>query len=135
MYSPNKPSMYSPSTKGIRLYLMGLINFCITHGQDNKIWLEKNKGLKKDYRVSVIIDSSISCFIDYMRPYSIKTVIAVLRILSLVEIPYFDLIIATSKKPIVLRCGNDATNTLNMESNLWNIVLQQLTNNEDIAIY
>ena len=41
IFSPNKPSMYSPSTKGTRLYLMGLINFCITHGQDNKIWLEK----------------------------------------------------------------------------------------------
>lgn len=110
---------------------MGLINFCITHGQDNKIWLEKNKGLKKDYRVSVIINSSISCFNDYMRPHSIKTVLAVLRMLSLVEIPYFDLIIATSKKPIVLCCGNDTTNTLNMKSNLWIIVLQQLTNNED----
>ena len=66
IFSPNKPSMYSPSTKGTRLYLMGLINFCITHGQDNKIWLEKNKGLKKDYRVSVIIDSSISCFNEFI---------------------------------------------------------------------
>lgn len=128
---PNKLSMYSPSSKGTSLYLMGLINFCITHGQDKKIWLEKNKGLKKDYRVRVIIDSTISCFNDYMRPHSIKTVLAVLRMLSLVEIPYFDLIIATSKKPIVLCCGNDTTITLNMKSNLWNIVLQQLTNNID----
>ena len=62
IFTPNKPSMFSPSSKGTRLYLMGLINFCITHGQDNKIWLEKNKGLKKDYRATVIIDSSISCF-------------------------------------------------------------------------
>jgi hypothetical protein len=129
IFSPNKPSMYSPSTKGTRLYLMGLINFCITHGQDNKIWLEKNKGLKKDYRVTVIIDSSISCFNDYMRPHSIKTVLAVLRMLSLVEIPYFDLIIATPTKPIVLSTGNDTTNSLNFKSNLWNIVLEQLTYN------
>jgi len=48
VFPPNKPSIYSPSTKGTRLYLMGLINFCITHGQDKKIWLEKNKGLKKE---------------------------------------------------------------------------------------
>ena len=130
IFSPNKPSMYSPSTKGTRLYLMGLINFCITHGQDNKIWLEKNKGLKKDYRVSVIIDSSISCFNEFMRPHSIKTVLAVLRMLSLVEIPFFDLIIATSSKPIVLSTGNDTTNSLNSKSNLWNIVLEQLTYNE-----
>lgn len=44
--------------------------------------------------------------------------------LLLVEILYFDLIIATSKKPIILCYGN-------MKSNLWNIDLQQLTNNED----
>ena len=129
IFSPNKPSMYSPSTKGTRLYLMGLINFCITHGQDNKIWLEKNKGFKKDYRVTVIIDSSISCFNEYMRPHSIKTVLAVLRMLSLVEIPYFDLIIATPTKPIVLSTGNDTTNSLNFKSNLWNIILEQLTYN------
>ena len=131
IFSPNKPSMYSPSTKGTRLYLMGLINFCITHGQDNKIWLEKNKGLKKDYRVSVIIDSSISCFNNYMRPHSIKTVLSVMRMLSLVEIPFFDLIIATPTKPIVLSCGNDTTNILNIKSNLWNILLEQLTHNEE----
>ena len=129
VFTPNKPSMYSPSTKGTRLYLMGLINFCITHGQDNKIWLEKNKGFKKDYRVSVIIDSSISCFNDYMRPHSIKTVLSVMRMLSLAEIPFFDLIIATPTKPIVLSCGNDTTNSLNIKSNLWNILLEQLTYN------
>lgn len=38
IFPPNKPSIYSPSAKGTRLYLMGLINFCITRGQDNKIW-------------------------------------------------------------------------------------------------
>ena len=131
IFPPNKPSMYSPSTKGTRLYLMGLINFCITHGQDNKIWLEKNKGFKRDFRVSVIIDSSISCFNEQMRPHSIKTVLAVLRMLSLVEIPYFDLIIATNKEPIVLSCGNDTTNCLNSKSNLWNLILEQLTYNKE----
>ena len=131
IFAPNKPTMYSPSVKGTRLYLMGLINFCITHGQDNKIWLEKNKGLKKDYRVSVIIDSSISCFNEYMRPHSIKTVLAVLRMLSLAEIPYFDLIISTPTKPVVLCSGNDTTISLNLKSNLWNIILEQLTYNQE----
>ena len=131
VFPPNKPSLYSPSTKGSKLYLMGLINFCITHGQDNKIWLEKNRGLKKDYRVSVIIDSSISCFNDFMKPHSIKTVLAVLRMLSLVEIPFFDLIIAASNKPMVLTCGYDTISSLNPKSNLWNLVLEQLTHNEN----
>ena len=55
---PNKPSMYIPSIKGNRLYIIGLINFVLTNGKDNKIWLEKKGGLKRDYRISIIIDSS-----------------------------------------------------------------------------
>jgi hypothetical protein len=51
--------------------------------------------------------------------------------LSLVEIPFFDLIIATPTKPIVLSCGNDTANSLNSSSNLWNILLEQLTYNEE----
>ena len=62
IFPPNKPSMYAPSVKGTRLYLEGLVKFIITGGQDNKIWLEKKAGLKRDYRISVIIDASKSCF-------------------------------------------------------------------------
>ena len=66
-----------------------------------------------------------------MRPHSIKTVLSIMRMMSLVEIPYFDLIIATPTKPIILSCGNDTTNILNNKSNLWNILLEQLTYNEE----
>ena len=41
LFPPNKPFIYVPSVKGNRLYILGLINFCLTHGQENKIWLEK----------------------------------------------------------------------------------------------
>ena len=57
VFPPNKPSMYIPSIKGNRLNIIGLINFVLTNGQDNKIWLEKKGGLKRDYRISIIIDS------------------------------------------------------------------------------
>lgn len=43
IFPPNKPSMYAPSIKGTRLYLVGLVKFIITAGQDNKIWLEKKE--------------------------------------------------------------------------------------------
>ena len=131
IFPPNKPTMHSPSAKGTHLYMLGLRNFYLTHGQNNKIWLSKNKDYIKDYRVTVIIDSSISCFNDYMRPHSIKTVLAVLKMLSLAEIPYLDIIISTPSKPIVLSLGNDSIISLNYKSNLWNIILGQLTYNEE----
>lgn len=64
-----------------------------------------------------------------MRSHSFITVLAFLRMLSLVEIPFFDLIIATPTKSIVLSSGNDTTNSLNLKSNLWSIILEQLTYN------
>ena len=64
-----------------------------------------------------------------MRSHSFITVLAFLRMLSLVEIPFFDLIIATPTKSIVLSSGNDTTNSLNFKSNLWSIILEQLTYN------
>lgn len=64
IFPPNKPSMYAPSRKGTRLYIMGLVNFVLTKGQDNKIRLDKIAGLFKDYRITVIIDNSSSFFND-----------------------------------------------------------------------
>ena len=64
--------MYTPSVKGTRLYLVGLVKYMITGGQENKIWLEKKACLKRDYRISIIIDSSISCFNNINTIHSIQ---------------------------------------------------------------
>ena len=127
IFPPNKPSMYAPSIKGTRLYLVGLVKFIITGGQDNKIWLEKKAGLKRDYRISVIIDSSKSCFNNINSFHSYKTIFSFLKCLSLIDIPYFDLIIATNKEPIILCLGNDTINSLNDKSKLWQALASQLS--------
>ena len=119
IFPPNKPSMYAPSLKGTRLYLVGLVKYMITGGQENKIWLEKKACLKRNYRISVIIDSSKSCFNNINYGHTYKTIFTFLKILSLIEIPFFDLIIATDKEPIILCSGNDTMNSLNNNSILW----------------
>ena len=129
IFPPNKPSMYAPSVKGTRLYLVGLVKFIITAGQENKIWLEKKAGLKRDYRVSVIIDSSKSCFNNINSFHSFKTIFSFLKCLSLIDIPYFDLIIATDKKPINLCLGYDTTYSLNNKSKIWQALASQLFEN------
>jgi len=129
IFPPNKPSMYAPSVKGTRLYLVGLVKFIITGGQDNKIWLEKKAGLKRDYRISVIIDSSKSCFNNINSLHSFRTIFSFLKCLSLIEIPFFDLIIATDKEPINLCLGYDTTNALNNKSKIWQALVAQLCEN------
>ena len=84
---PNKPSMYAPSRKGTRLYIMGLVNFFLTKGKDNKIWLDKIAGLIKDYLITVIIDNPSSCFNDLMRSHSFQTVFSFLQFFHLSQYP------------------------------------------------
>ena len=126
IFPPNKPSMYAPSRKGTRLYIMGLVNFVLTKGQDNKIWLDRIAGLVKDYRITIIIDNSISCFNDLMNPHSLQTVISFLQIFSSVSIPFFDIIIATKEKPIILLSGQDSFNSLTSKSPVWPALIEIL---------
>ena len=37
IFPPNKPTHYAPSAKGSKLNISGLLNFFMTHGQENKI--------------------------------------------------------------------------------------------------
>ncbi|KAK8886006.1 hypothetical protein M9Y10_041465 [Tritrichomonas musculus] len=120
IFSPNKPSQMAPSIKGTKLYIQGLIKFCLTDGQENKIWLEKIAGLKRNYRVSVVIDASNSCFNELMYPHSLQTVITFLRTLATIEIPYFDLIVATAEGPEIIAVNQNTQTCLDPHgSDLW----------------
>ena len=130
IFPPNKPTTFSPSIKGSRLYILGIINFVLSQGQNNNIWLEKNSGLKRDYRISLIIDSSKSCFNELMSSHSIQTIIILLKLLINLEIPFFDLIIATKNKPIVLCLGQDIKYLFHSLNTLWTPLLIALTHNK-----
>jgi hypothetical protein len=47
IFAPNKASQMAPSKKGTKLYMPNLIKFCMTDGNENKIWLDKTTRLKK----------------------------------------------------------------------------------------
>ena len=131
IFPPNKPTTFSPSIKGSRLYILGIINFVLSQGQNNNIWLEKNSGLKRDYRITLIIDSSKSCFNEIMSSHSIQTIIILLKLFINLEIPFFDLIIATKNKPIVLCLAQDIKYLFYSLNTLWTPLLIALTHNKN----
>ena len=131
IFVPNQPTLYAPSHKGNRLYLLGLINFCLTNGQDNNIWLEKKVGLRRNYRISVIIDSSISCIYGLMGIHSLNIIFNFLKMIYSLQIPYFDLIIATKKNPIVLCSSQESTNCLSISSPIYSALLSILSKSEN----
>ena len=126
MFPPNKPTLYAPSNKGTKLNFSGLLNFFITNGQDDKIWLEKKDRLKKDYRVSIVIDSSMSCFNKDSFYYSSSVIKSLFNIIYSSKIPFFDLIIATNKEPLVICTGQDS-NILNNKSFIWSLIISQIS--------
>lgn len=126
IFAPNKPSQMAPSTKGSRLFLPGLIKFCITDGQENKIWLEKIAGLKRDYRVSIIIDVSSSCFNPFISSHSIQTVVSLISVFAKIEVPFFDLILATESSPIVLAINQNSQRILDPSSDIWNSIFSNI---------
>jgi PAX-interacting protein 1 len=106
----------TPYTKGNRIYMPGLIKFWLTDEQENKIWLEKIAGLKRDYRVSIVINTSYSCFNELLLSHSVQTIIMLLQILSQIKIPYFDLVLSTSSSPIVLSINQNTQRALDPNS-------------------
>jgi hypothetical protein len=131
IFIPNKPSQMAPSTKGPMLYMPGLIRFCLTDGQENKIWLEKIAGLKRNYRVTIIIDSSYSCFSDQMFAHSVQTLFGLLRVLSQIDIPYFDFIVATAGAPKILAINQSTQRAIDFQTfELLGSLLSTLMENE-----
>jgi hypothetical protein len=102
IFLPNKSSQLAPSTKGPMLYMPGVIKFCLTDGQENKIWLAKIARLKRNYRVTIVVDSSYSCSSRLMYTHAIQTLFELLRVLSQIDISYFNLILTTPGDPKIL---------------------------------
>ena len=125
MFPPNKPTLYAPSNKGTKLNFSGLLNFFITNGQDDKIWLEKKDRLKKDYRVSIIIDSSRSCFNKDSFHHSFSVIKSLFNIIYYSKIPFFDLVIATNREPLIICSGQDS-NILNNKSFIWPSIISEI---------
>ena len=93
--------------------------------------VRKKAGLRKDYQISVIIDSSISCMYGLMGIHSLNIIFNFLKIIYSIQIPYFDLIIATKKNPIVLSSDQDSSNCLSISSPIYSALLSILSKSED----
>jgi hypothetical protein len=116
-FVPNNPSRYAPATSGPTLFIEGLMRFMITQGQEKKIFLAKIAGKKRDYRVSVIVDGSFSLFGTPLGgAHALQTLMLFLRTLSQVDIPSFDLIVATAGHPQVITLNSSTQSALNFET-------------------
>lgn len=128
-----KPIQYyakDHTNTGIELDLYALILNSFNPIPNPKVFLEETTTLIRDYSVTVVIDTSYSCFNSLSSSHSLQTIVSILSSLSFIDIPCFDLIIATKANPIVLCSHVKTLDALNEKSPLWGnlfAILQNVT--------
>ena len=102
IFIPNMPTQTVLTDVGSNLDVIELIKFFLNPTPNPKIYRELGDGLVKNYGVTVVIDSSISCFGGASLIHSLQTIKMLLSSLSTIELPCFDLIIATESNPVII---------------------------------
>ena len=123
IFKPNKASQKVLSTTGTELDITALILNLINPVPEPMIYLEEKGGFIRNYSVTVIIDLSKSCFNKLSFDHSIETIRILLSSLAAIDLPSFDLIIATENNPYILCSDIGTSRALNKNSELWKSLL------------
>lgn len=119
IFKPNKASLSVLSDSGTDFDITALLLYLINPVPNPMIYLEEKGGLLRNYGVSIIIDSSQSCFNPFSSTHSYQTIKTLLTALGSIGLPYIDVIIATNQSPIVLCSQMSSTRLLNEKSPFW----------------
>ncbi|KAK8898415.1 hypothetical protein M9Y10_000702 [Tritrichomonas musculus] len=128
IFKPNKASQTVLSSTGVDFDITALILNLINPVPDPLIYLEEKGGLIRNYGVSIIIDSSKSCFNQLFSSHSYQTIKILLTALASIDIPCIDIIIATDEAPIILASEISSVRLLNDKSPFWPSLFDTLAN-------
>lgn len=128
IFKPNKASQTVLSTTGTDFDITALVLNLINPVPDPMIYLEEKGGFIRNYGISIVIDASYSCFNEISGPHSFQTIREILSSLSFIDLPCFDLIIATNKNPIVICSEVGTYHALHYKSSLWGSLFSVLQN-------
>ncbi|KAK8850292.1 hypothetical protein M9Y10_018421 [Tritrichomonas musculus] len=119
IFQPNKASEVVLSDTGTDMDITALIFNLINPVPDPLIYLEEKGGMIRYYGISIIIDSSKSCFNSFASFHSYQTIKVLFSALSCIDIPCVDVIIATNSAPIVLSSETPSLKLFNDKSQFW----------------
>ena len=136
IFNPNKASQTILSSTGSNIDITALVLNSLDPHPDPLIFLEEKGGLMKNYSVSIVIDSSYSCFNDLTGAHSFQTIKTILSSLAIIDLPCFDLIVTGDPNPIVICSEVGTLNALKSKSPFWQsllAVLQRPNKNVDLG--
>ena len=110
------------SSSGLEIDINVFLLFLINPLSELIIFLEEKGGLTRNYSVSVVIDTFISCLNELSLPHTIETLKVLLNGLYILDLQNFDLIVKKKKNPIVLCYDVKSSNALNKKEKLWKLL-------------
>ena len=128
IYKPNKASQYVLSSTGTDFEITALILNLINPVPEPLIYLEEKGGLMRNYRVTIILDTSISCLSSLSFLHTFQTLNYLLCSCSCLDLPCFDFILARDNNPIPLCSEIGTLNALNEKSDFWCALFTLLNN-------
>ena len=128
LFKPNFATKKVLSTQGSEFDITALILNLINPMPNPKIYLERKIMDKRKYGITIVIDSSYSCFNIFNFNHSFLTIRALLSSLLVYELPILDVIISGEKDPYILVSNTITTQALGKKSTLIESLLAILQN-------
>ena len=126
IFKPNLPTQAILVEEGTHLDITELIKYSINKVPNPKLYREIRDGFVKNYGISIVIDTSISCLNDLCIIHTFQTLRVLLSAISHDNIPCLDIIISTDKYPIILCSEKSANEILSERSPFWAVLFSCL---------
>ncbi len=135
IFEPNLPTQTALVEEGNHLDLIEFFKYKINPVPNPRLYREMKDGLIKNYGVSIIIDTSISCLNDLSILHTVQTLIVLLNALSSDDIPCLDIVITRAKEPIILCSEKSVNEVLSENSGFFGVLLSCLQGEESSDLF
>ena len=129
IFKPNLATQTILTDVGTHIDVNELIKYFLNPTPNPRIYREIGDGFIKNYGVTVIIDSSISCFGTLSNQHTWITIQMLLSAIGAVDLPCFDLIISGNPNPYIICSEKNTLDALSEKSQIWPIVFDLLNKN------
>ena len=126
IFKPNLPTQAILCEEGTHLDITELIKYSINKVPNPRLYREVRDGFVKNYGVSIVIDTSISCLNELCLIHTIQTLRILLSAIYYDNIPCLDIIVSRVKKPIILCSEKSANEILSEKSPFWAVLFSYL---------
>ena len=129
IFKPNLATQTILTDVGTHIDVNELIKYFLNPTPNPRIYREIGDGFIKNYGVTVIIDSSISCFHYLSSQHTWSTIQILLSAFESIDLPCFDLIISGNPNPYVVCSEKNTLDILSEKSYIWPILFDLLNKN------